>query len=319
MELSQVTIDGQDYEMWDATKLKAYACLERGRLAHEQHLIPVEPAEALAFGTMLHKGVETWTQLAAVECRPESEAIAAAEQRALEVWEAELPLETRTMLELGGNRRSYANFKRLFAGFRRKFPLSMYERIIEVEKPFSLPLGQTRRGVPVAWCGRRDRVLQWQGGIYYTDIKTSTFSLDEDFFEKFKRSGQMIGYAWSAREQLGMDFAGILIQAVQVQAPLKTKVRAADELCQADTIRISNTQIDEWKESTMSKIDRIHRARQEGLSSIAYPSYDRDDGDLCQNYNRSCDFAKLCTAEPEARAAIAARLFKKRVWSPLNA
>ena len=306
LELSTVEIDGEQYEMWDSTKLKAYACQERGRLAHEEHLIPVEPAEALAFGAMLHKGVEEWTKLGG-----DDKAVALAEARALAVWEKELPLETREMLELGGNRRSYANFKRLFAGFRKKFPLSMYDRIIEVEKPFALPLGETRRGVKVAWCGKRDRVLGWQGGIYYTDIKTSTFALDEGFFDKFKRSGQMLGYAWSGRQQLGLDFTGILIQAVQVQAPLKTKVRMPEELCQADTIRISGSQIDEWVESTLSKIDRIHQAREEGY-------YDRDNGDLCQNYNRECDFAKLCNAEPEARAALKARLFRKRVWSPLE-
>lgn len=309
--LAAVEINGEWYEVWDSTKLKAYACQERGKLGFEEHLIPVEPAEALAFGGMFHKGVETWTAEVAFKQQTELAAISLAEQRAQATWEKELPLETREMLELGGNRRSIGNFKRLFAGFRRKFPLSMYDRIIEVEKPFTLPLGTTRRGIRVAWCGKRDRVLGWQGGIYYTDIKTSTFALDEDFFEKFKRSGQMIGYAWSGRQELGLEFAGILIQAVQVQAPLKTKVRMPEELCQADTIRISNSQIDEWVENTLSRIDRIHQAREEGR-------YDRDNGDLCQNYNRSCEYAKLCNAEPEARPALKQRLFRKRIWNPLE-
>jgi hypothetical protein len=260
---------------------------------------------------MFHKAVETWTQQAAIEHIPEQDAIANAEVAAKNIWEKELPSEIRMILDLSGNRRSYENFKRLFAGFRKKFPLSMYTRIIEVEKSFALPLGTTTRGIKVAWCGKRDRVLEWQGGVYYTDIKTSTYALDEDFFDKFKRSGQMLGYAWSGRQQLGLDFAGILIQAVQVQAPLKTKTRMADELCQADTIRISDSQIDEWVVSTLSKIDRIHQAREE-------QRYDRDDGDLCQNYNRHCDFFKLCTAEPEARSVLKDRLFRKRVWNPLE-
>lgn len=306
IEAATVTINGQCYEMFDNTKLKAYACEERGKLAHEEHLIPVEPAEALAFGGMLHKGVEEWTKGGNTQ-----DSIVAAERRAVDYWEKELPMETREMLELGGNRRSIANFKRLFAGFRKKFPLSMYDKIIEVEKSFALPLGKTARGISVAWCGKRDRVLGWQGGIYYCDIKTSTFSLDEEFFDKFRRSGQMIGYAWSGREELGVAFTGILIQAVQVQAPLKTKQRMADELCQADTIRISDSQIDEWRDSTLARIDRIHRAREEGY-------YTRDNGDLCQNYNRACDFAKLCNAEPEARPMLKQKLFRKRVWNPLQ-
>ena len=80
LELSTVEIDGEQYEMWDSTKLKAYACQERGRLGHEEHLIPVEPAEALAFGAMLHKGVEEWTKLGG-----DDKAVALAEARALAV------------------------------------------------------------------------------------------------------------------------------------------------------------------------------------------------------------------------------------------
>ncbi len=41
-------------------------------------------------------------------------------------------------------------------------------------------------------------------------------------------------------------------------------------------------------------------------------------GVLCQNYNRSCDFAKLCNAEPEARAMLKQKLFRQRIWNPLE-
>jgi hypothetical protein len=309
--LSTVTIDGQSYEMWDNTKLKAYACEERGKLGHEEHLIPVEPAEALVFGEMFHKAVEAWTEMTNGGM-PEDRAVEQAEREAGYIWEAGIPAEMREMLELSGNRRSIANFKRLFAGFRRKWPLAMYDEIIAVEKPFALPLGRTHRGISIAWCGKRDRILKWQNGIYYTDIKTSTYALDESFFEKFKRSGQMLGYAWAGRQELGLDFTGILIQAVQVQAPLKTKARAAEELIQADTIRIADAQIDEWRESTLRRIDRIHRTREEGI-------YARDNGDLCQNYNRSCEYARLCNAPAELRPMLKQQHYKVRIWNPLEA
>jgi hypothetical protein len=302
--LSTVTIDGQPMEMWDSTKLKAYACEMRGKLGFEEHLIPKEPAEALVFGGMMHKGVEHWT-LHGDASVPEAEA------EAIKVWEAGIPAEQREMLELSGNRRSIGNFKRLFAGFRRKLPLSMYDSILEVEKPFALPLGRTSRGISVAWCGKRDRVLGWQGGVYYTDIKTSTYALDAEFFEKFKRSGQMLGYAWAGRQELGAAFSGILIQAIQVQAPLKTKARAAEELIQVDTVRISNEQLDEWQANTLHRIDQIHRAREVGVWS-------RDNGDLCQNYNRSCEFARLCNAPAEMRPMLKHQHYQVRVWNPLE-
>lgn len=303
--LAAVEIDGEWWECWDSTKLKAYACEMRGKLGYEEHLIPKEPSEAIAFGVMLHKAVEVWTQLG-----ESSASVQAAETAAVFEWESMLPEETRSMLEMSGNRRSVGNFKRLFAGFRKKFPLQMYDSIIEVEHPFALPLGKTARGIKVAWCGKRDRILGWQGGIYYTDIKTSTFALDEAFFNKFRRSGQMIGYAWSGRQERGENFSGILIQGVQVQAPLKTKAKAAEELIQADTIRIADHQIDRWVESTLRKIDRIHFAREHG-------SWTMDDGDLCQNYNRECQYAKLCNAPREQQPMLKQTLYTERVWNPL--
>lgn len=120
----------------------------------------------------------------------------------------------------------------------------------------------------------------------------------------------MIGYAWSGRQELGVAFSGILIQGVQVQAPLKTRTKAADELIQADTIRIADYQIDRWVESTLRKIDRIHFAREHG-------SWSYDDGDLCQNYNRECAYAKLCNGPREQLPLLKQTLYAKRVWNPL--
>jgi hypothetical protein len=310
--VSTVNIDGTEYEMWDSTKLKSYACEERGRLEHEEHLIPKEPREAIAFGQMLHKGVEVWTRQAAIHKLPEGDAINIAEKCALEEWEKELPLEYREMLEFSGDRRCYANFKRLFLGFRTRFPLAEYKEIVECEKPFALPLGTTRLGVKVAWCGKRDRVLRmWDDTVKYADVKTSTFSPDAAFFDQFRLSGQMIGYAWAGQLELGMQFDGILIQAVQVQAPLKTKTRKPEDLCAADTIDISDSIIEQWANATLTKIDRIYMARDTGTHA-------KDFGELCRSYNRACQMAKFCLAPPEMAHLIKEEHYRVRQWSPFT-
>lgn len=309
--LSTVTIDGEVYEMWDSTKLKSYSCEMRGKLEHEEHLTLLQPSEAIAFGQMMHKAAEVWTFQAGICGMNEAEAVEAGELAGIKEWEALLPLETREMLEFSGDRRSVANFTRLFAGFRKKFPLAMYDRIVEVEKPFALPLGKTAGGVKVAWCGKRDRVLGWQGGVYYVDIKTSTYALDESFFNKWKLSGQMIGYAWAGQQELGMEFSGILVQGIQVQAPLKTKQRVAEELCQAEVIPITTDTMERWRENTLRKIHRIHQARDE-------QSYIMDYGDQCNNF-RGCAMARLCAAPQELQPLLKQQHYKVRVWNPMEA
>lgn len=310
MEVATTTIDGVEYEMWDATKLKAYSCEERGRLEMEEHLAPKESSDAIAFGKAMHRAVEMWTKLVLFHGEPEPEAILAAEACAKADWDASLPLEVREMLEMSGDRRSMANLRRLFQGFRTKFPLAMYEKMIEVEKPFAVPLGETSRGVRVAWCGKRDRVFQWQGGVYCADVKTSSYALDEAFFNSFKMSGQLIGYAYAGQQQLDMEFDGIVVQAVQVQAPLKTKTRKPEELCQSEIIPISQDTIERWRDNTLRKIDKIMVARETGNYALDY-------GDQCNGFRTGCAMRRICQAPKEMYEILAEQHYRKRVWNPL--
>ena len=55
--------DTEGREIWDATKLVAYAdCEYLGKLEYEEHLALKEPPVALVFGSGFHKAVEVWTQ-----------------------------------------------------------------------------------------------------------------------------------------------------------------------------------------------------------------------------------------------------------------
>src|SRR3990167_4516989 len=97
-----------DIEVWDWTKLSAYlTCDTKGKLGFEDHLVPNEPSEALAFGIGIHKMVEVWTQrYMALQTGNISLEVATKhiQEAFLSVWEKELPLELREKLELEGNR-----------------------------------------------------------------------------------------------------------------------------------------------------------------------------------------------------------------------
>jgi PD-(D/E)XK nuclease superfamily protein len=305
-------IDEQGREVWDSTKLSAYAdCEYLGKLQYEEHLKSKEPAVALVFGGAFHKAVEVWTQRSSLPAFDPLgvDSVGAAEAAFITEWEAGLTLETREMLEFSGDRRSVANFKRLFAGYRKKFPLEMYQEVVACEVPFTLPLGTTPAGREVCWSGLIDRVVKWMDGVYYVDLKTSSYTLDAAFFNKFKLSGQIRGYVWAA-EQLhpGEQFAGAMIHGVQVQAPLKTKVRLPEELVQGEVIPLSQPQIEQWRQNTLRRIDVIHEARARG--------HLRNYATRCSAFGGGCEMKQVCWAEPDAEDTIKGLHFVERVWDP---
>jgi len=305
-------LDEAGREVFDSTKLSAYAdCEYLGKLQYEEHLAPQEPAVALVFGSAFHKAVEVWTQQRIMQppCI-DTTAVANAEAAFVEIWEHELPLEVREMLEFSGDKRSVGNFKRLFAGYRKKFPLEMYEAVLACEQSFTLLLGTTPAGREVGWSGVIDRIVRWQDGIYYVDIKTSSYQLDDKFFDKFKLSGQMRGYTWAGQQLVGEEFAGALVQGVHVQAPLKTKTRAADELVQCESIPFVQSQLEEWRINTLHKIDSIHRAREIGY-------WERNYASRCSAFGGGCEMKRICWAPPEDQENRRQLHFKERVWNPL--
>ena len=296
--------DTEGREIWDATKLVAYAdCEYLGKLEYEEHLALKEPPVALVFGSGFHKAVEVWTA---------AQDVTAAELAFLAIWEKQLPLEVREMLEFSGDRRSVQNFQRLFAGYRKKFPLEMFQEIIACERPFTIALGTTPAGREVWWSGVIDRIVRWQESVYYVDLKTSSYTLDAAFFNKFKLSCQIRGYTWVGQQlyREAGEFAGALIQGVQVQAPLKTKVRAADELVQGEVIPLTAAQLEQWRSNTLQLIDNIHLARERG--------HVRNYGSRCSAFGGGCSMKQICWAEPDAEDTVKMLHYMERVWNPLT-
>src|SRR3990167_3598587 len=180
-----------ELEIWDNIKLEAYACEMRGHLAMERHLVPMEPSEALAFGLGMHAARETWIKAQIPQTDgsiiyTSKEACEVGKKAFLAAWEKELPLEIREVLEFNQDRRSYVNFCRLFEAYVSRFPLAMYDKIVAVETPFTLYLGKTPKGLEISWSGILDLAVEWQGGLFYDDLKTSTYAIDDKFFGKFR-------------------------------------------------------------------------------------------------------------------------------------
>lgn len=318
-------------EIWDNTKLSSYVdCMQKGHLGYEEHLTPKEPSEALAFGKGIHAMAEVWTKQSLEVPRTEEgklleplpDPMIAAKAAFLEIWNADLPLELREKLEFEGNRRSYANACRLFEAYTRKFPLEMYDKIVALETPFTLYLGRTPAGREISWSGILDRAVEWQGGIYYVDIKTSSYPIDDKFFSQFRFSSQMLGYCWAGQELSLGNFAGIMIQGIEVKnpqvgvklkrdgTPYAKQGREAADLIGVDIIPILPEHIEEWKKMVLHRIDEIHAAREANYFPMAM-------GHACNVFGMGCEFRRICYAHPDLRERKKLELYDVKAWNPL--
>ena len=297
---------------WDNTKLSAWQnCEQQGHYAHPLDgpgIIVKEPSPALAFGLGFHAAAEEWCNQV-VRMVPEDEA--AQYQAFLQARNRELSPEIVEHIDTTQDKHSIANFQRLFRGYKEKFPVSLYKPL-EVERPFRLRLGEAKPGLEIYWTGILDRIVEFQGGIYFLELKTASHRIDEAWLRQFQVSGQLRGYIWAGQELLGKAFDGAIIHGVE-KAPIpKTgRARGVEELIGASMVEVAPELIEEWRHNTLDKIAQVNDVHVMGR-------YKMNLGDACNAYNFSgCPYRDLCGAPIGVRAQIMAERYVKRVWNPL--
>jgi hypothetical protein len=160
-----------------------------------------------------------------------------------------------------------------------------------------LPVNHPVTGEPIIFSGRADSIMNFAGGIYLEDDKT-TSSLGQSWPKQWEMRGQFSGYAWAARE-IGIPITGIIVRGVSI---LKTKY----DHMQALTYR-SPHEIDRWYEQTVRDLERMVKAWHSGV-------WDWNMGEACNAYG-SCKFTDACKS-PDPDHWIRNE-FEQRVWNPL--
>jgi len=91
-----------------------------------------------------------------------------------------------------------------------------------VELSFRIELdaihSRTPEGDPFFLCGHLDRVVSFQGHIYYLDRKTTGGSLSQSFFAAFSPNNQMSLYDFASSVIIPNQIAGGIIDAAQIGA-----------------------------------------------------------------------------------------------------
>lgn len=160
-----------------------------------------------------------------------------------------------------------------------------------------LPIDHPVTGEPLIFSGRCDMIVDFAGGLYLEDDKT-TSSLGPSWAKNWEMRGQFSGYSWAARNA-GLKPKGVLVRGVSI---LKTKY----ETQQVTSFR-SDYEIDRWYDQTMRDLERMIHAYKTGV-------WDYNLDEACSSFG-GCQFMDACkSSSPENWLTTG---FEQRVWDPL--
>jgi len=171
------------------------------------------------------------------------------------------------------------------------------KRAIEVSFAEPLPILHPESGDPLIYCGRLDAILNYAGGRYITDEKTTT-QLGASWSRQWDLRSQFTGYAWGAR-QIGVKVDGALVRGVSI---LKTKY----DTQQAISYR-PDWAIDRWYAELLVWINQLVACYKSG---VWLHNFDH----ACSEYG-GCQFREACMSQDETPWT--ETYFEKREWNPL--
>jgi len=172
---------------------------------------------------------------------------------------------------------------------------------IEFSFGLPLPFNNPDTGEPLLYAGRTDAIMDFVGGRYILDDKT-TSSLGESWSRQWTLRSQFTGYAWAART-LGIKTAGTIVRGVSI---LKTKYDTAQAI-----INQPDWKIDRWVAHRDFQISEM-------LAAYATGYFDPALDDTCNEYG-GCTFKQICEVSPAQQIQWLETNFVENEWNPLEA
>ena len=171
-----------------------------------------------------------------------------------------------------------------------------------VELPFRIEIDQysSLTGEPYLLCGYLDRKVEFHDKPWITDWKTTKYSLDEKYFDRYTPDNQVSQYSFAGTIIGHQPVAGVIIDAMQLGVTFTRYQR--------QEIGRTPSQLEEWLR------DSIHFIRLN--ETYVLENYWPQNDTSCEKYG-GCVFRKICSASPEVRPRLLDGLFHRRSWDPL--
>ncbi len=286
-------------ELIDASMLAAFkSCPELCRKGYVEHYKAKGLSVHLHAGGAFAHGVERTRTAFYVEGKDEETSIAEGLQALMTFYgDFECPADSAKSCE---------RMCGAFEFYWTNYPLNNTEdpvilpggkRAIEVSFAEPLPINHPDTGNPLIYCGRLDAILNYAGGRYITDEKTTT-QLGASWSRQWDLRSQFTGYAWGAR-QIGIKVDGALVRGVSI---LKTKY----DTQQAISYR-PDWMIDRWYAEMLVYVEQLVSMYKTG---IWLHNFDH----ACAEYG-GCQFRDCCSSQDETPWL--ETHFERRQWNPL--
>lgn len=171
------------------------------------------------------------------------------------------------------------------------------KRAIEFSFAEPLPFLHPESGQPVLYTGRADAIMEFAGGVYVVDEKT-TSQLGASWSRQWEMRSQFTGYNWAAR-RAGVNTTGSIVRGVSI---LKTKYDTQQHV----TYR-ADFEIERWETQVVRDLERMQKCWEDGW-------WDFNLDHACGEYG-GCSLLQVCKSpEPDNWLNT---YFEQRVWDPL--
>lgn len=171
-------------------------------------------------------------------------------------------------------------------------------RGIEFTFAHPLPVAHPETGEPLIYCGAMDAILNFAGGTFIFDEKTTT-ALGASWSRQWDLRSQFTGYAWGCREA-GIRVDGVVVRGISI---LKTKY----DTQQAISYRPA-WQIDRWYDETLEWIE-------EAIAFWKRGKWRHNLDHSCAEYG-GCAFRTACSSQDETPWLES--YFERRHWDPIK-
>lgn len=170
-----------------------------------------------------------------------------------------------------------------------------------------LPILHPETGNPLILCGRFDQIVDYAGGVWGEDDKTTSM-LGASWVKQWDMRFQFSAYCWGAK-RAGIPLNGFLVRGISI---LK---RGYDTL-QAITYR-PEWMLDRWEEGMLATVSEMVESWQvyQRAGTVTPISFPLNEGETCNAYG-GCGFRTVCLSENPTPWLEAG--FTKRVWNPLT-
>lgn len=282
----------------DATMLAAWGCPKKFQLAH-LHRYGHEKSIHLIAGAAYARGLEVARRAYWNGSPPDLCLMEGTKALIIEYGDAICPPEeAKTCERMIGAMEFYFDQYPLETDPAR---IATVGGVPAVEWSFGLPLpfSHPDTGEPLLFAGRTDALMDFAGGLYALDDKT-TKQLGVTWPKQWELRSQFTGYAWAARE-LGLKLAGTLVRGVSI---LKTKYDHAQAI-----VNQPEWKIDRW----VAHRDHVIRSM---LDAYRTGYFDHNLGEVCNEYG-GCGFKPVCAVPPEDQPSWLATNYIETEWNPL--